>query len=216
MLPLRLSRVFVWASLLVLVQCQENPGVGYPHDYPGKPKGPFSPAWQNYFEVTEPLPNVTWSLPRNFAGNIPVDRPGHPNDTLFFWAFEKEQGSLTAQEFERSDEPWGIWLNGGPGSSSLLGLLFENGPIHVAANYSLYSNPYGWDNLADYVWVDQPVGVGFATADNTGFVADEDQMGEDFFGFVANLVEAPAKKPRALQKALKMARPRFIGYAVTT
>ena len=42
-----------------------------------------------------------------------MDRVGHPNDTLFFWAFEKENGSLTAGANERSTEPWGIWLNGG-------------------------------------------------------------------------------------------------------
>ena len=62
------------------------------------------------FEVTDPLPNVTFPLGRSWAGNIPVDRPGHPNDTLFFWAFEKSNGSLTATD---SIEPWGIWLNGG-------------------------------------------------------------------------------------------------------
>ena len=63
------------------------------------------------FEVsTEQLPNVTWQLDgRSFAGNIGVQRAGHPNDTLFFWAFEKDNGSLTAS----SNEPWGIWLNGG-------------------------------------------------------------------------------------------------------
>lgn len=61
------------------------------------------------FEVTESLPNVTFPLGRNWAGNIAVDRPGHPNDTLFFWAFEKTNGSLTAN----STDPWGIWLNGG-------------------------------------------------------------------------------------------------------
>jgi len=64
------------------------------------------------YQVTEQLPNVTWNLPRNWAGNIQVQRAGHPNDTLFFWAFEKENGSLTAGANERVDEPWGIWLNG--------------------------------------------------------------------------------------------------------
>lgn len=65
--------------------------------------------------MTHPLPNVTFPLPRSWAGNIPVDRPGHPNDTLFFWGFEKERGSLTARGREGKDEgkPWGIWLNGG-------------------------------------------------------------------------------------------------------
>lgn len=47
-----------------------------------------------------------------------MDRPGHPNDTLFFWAFEKERGSLTESarandSGEGEGEPWGIWLNGG-------------------------------------------------------------------------------------------------------
>ena len=65
------------------------------------------------FQVTSPLPNVTWTLPRSFAGNIPVNRPNHPNNTLFFWAFEHENGSLTAGADERTDVPWGIWLNGG-------------------------------------------------------------------------------------------------------
>ena len=55
------------------------------------------------------MPNITFPVGRNWAGNIPVDRPGHPNDTLFFWAWEKQNGSFTAS----SDEPWGIWLNGG-------------------------------------------------------------------------------------------------------
>lgn len=63
--------------------------------------------------MTEPLPNVTFDLGRNWAGNIPVGRPDHPNNTLFFWAFETNNGSLTAAANENEDEPWGIWLNGG-------------------------------------------------------------------------------------------------------
>jgi carboxypeptidase D len=64
------------------------------------------------YEVTDPLPNVTFNLGRSWAGNIAVDR-GSYNNTLFFWGFEKENGSLTANLGERLDEPWGIWLNGG-------------------------------------------------------------------------------------------------------
>lgn len=65
------------------------------------------------FEVATALPNVTFRLPRSFAGNIPVNRAGHPNDTLFFWAFESTNGSLTASAGENIDKPWAIWLNGG-------------------------------------------------------------------------------------------------------
>jgi carboxypeptidase D len=72
--------------------------------------------------VTEPLPNVTFDFGRNFAGNLPVQR-GH-NLSLFYWAVEKEAGSLTAGT-DDTTSPWQIWLNGGPGSSSLVGFFFE-------------------------------------------------------------------------------------------
>lgn len=179
------------AVLLVALACvfatnaqTGTPPSSWPQVYPGMPSGTYSPSWQNYFQVTEPLPNVTWTLARNWAGNIPVQRQGHPNDTLFFWAFESSNGSFTAE----SDQPWGIWLNGGPGSSSLVGLLFENGPIHIQNNYSVYENQYAWTNVADYVWIDQPVGTGFSTCDSEGYIFDEDQMASDFMGFLENLV----------------------------
>ncbi|KAJ6464618.1 Alpha/Beta hydrolase protein [Mycena vitilis] len=158
----------------------------FPHVYPGKPTGDYSPAWQKYFQVTAPLPNVTFSLPRSFAGNIDVQRAGHPNNTLFFWALEHASGSLTTT---KSTDPWGIWLNGGPGSSSMLGFFLENGPIRMASDGTISQNAYSWDKVADYIWIDQPVGVGFATADAAGYIADEDQMGADFMGFLANLVK---------------------------
>ncbi|KAF5358669.1 hypothetical protein D9758_007755 [Tetrapyrgos nigripes] len=174
----------------------------FPHNYTGIPSGDFSPEWQEYFLVKDPLPNVTTQakpdttqagididIARNFAGNIAVDRQGHPNNTLWFWAFEKENGSLTVEAGEREDEPWLIWLNGGPGSSSLVGLMTENGPLQVTGDFSIVGNNFSWNKLADAFWVDQPVGTGFSTSDATGYVLDEDQMGQDFLGFLTNLVK---------------------------
>ncbi|KAF8637623.1 hypothetical protein AX17_002692 [Amanita inopinata Kibby_2008] len=170
----------------------------FPKTYPGKPNGDFGPAWQSYFQVTDPLPNVTFALGRMFAGNIPVQRQAHPNDTLFFIGVEKSKGSLTMSAGHDDSEPWGIWLNGGPGSSSMFGMFFENGPIRIESNYSISSNPHSWDKVADYFWIDQPVGVGYSTADADGYAPDEDQVGEDFMGFLGNLVKVfpnLAKRP---------------------
>ncbi|KAI9056434.1 alpha/beta-hydrolase [Trametes sanguinea] len=167
-----------------LVLGQQVPPNSFPHAWPGQPKGDFSPEWQKYFEVTAPLPGIpSAGLPRSFAGNIPVDRPGHPNDTLFFWGFERQgaNGTLTAPANSNNTEP--------PGSSGMLGLSTENGPIHVLSNGSWVVNPYSWNTLADTIWIDQPVGTGFSTADTKGYVADEDQMAEDFLGFLNNLVK---------------------------
>ena len=41
----------------------------------------------------------------------------------------------------------------------MLGLMLENGPLHIAADGSLVPNNFSWDKLVDYVWVDQPVYV---------------------------------------------------------
>ncbi|PAV20210.1 alpha beta-hydrolase [Pyrrhoderma noxium] len=185
----------------VYAQSVEDLPNSFPHDYPGKPTGDFGTDWQDYFLVKDSLPNVTFPVPRSFAGNVGVNRENHANDTLFFWAFETQNGSLTAAADERSDVPWAIWLNGGPGASSLLGLLEEFGPILMTEEGGLRSNDFAWTNLVDYVWVDQPVGVGFATADSTGYVADEDQVGKDFVGFLSNLVKvfpSLAKRPLLL------------------
>jgi len=99
----------------------------------------WSLTFQTDYRVKDSLPNVTFHLGNSFAGNIPVNRAGHPNNTLFFVGFEKSSGSLTSDD---NTEPWGIWLNGGwflhsrwpvsgtyvlssPGSSSMYGMLFE-------------------------------------------------------------------------------------------
>lgn len=131
------------------------------------------------FKVTEELPGVTFALPNNYAGNIKVQRPNHDNDTLFFWGFEHAEGSLTAAAGENEDAPWAVWLQGGcvpdrpipslvfgltgddfcrPGSSSLNGVLTENGPINVVVGgETLAKNEFAWSNLVDYFWVDNPV-----------------------------------------------------------
>ncbi|KAJ7933813.1 alpha/beta-hydrolase [Mycena leptocephala] len=143
--------------------------------------------WEDYV-VTSPLPNVTHPIARSFAGNVPVNRENHPNNTLFFWAFEKDHGGLTGPPGS-SNEPWIIWLNGGPGSSSMLGMMTENGPLLVTGNYSVVENPWSWNKLADTFWVDQPVGTGYSTSDPDANAANEDEVGKDFVGFLSNLVK---------------------------
>jgi len=169
--------------------CQDELPSSYPHDYPNKPSGDYSPQWQNYFRVQYPLPGVNFPLSRSYAGNLPVGREGHPNNTLFWWGFEQSTGSLTTAASPRNTKPWTIWLNGGPGSSSFYGFFFENGPISITGEGKITKNKWSWDKLSDIFWVDQPVGVGYSTADSDGYVPDEDQVGRDFMGFLANLVK---------------------------
>ncbi|KAJ6607825.1 alpha beta-hydrolase [Mycena sp. CBHHK59/15] len=179
------------------------------------PTTPFGPDWQNYFEVTGPLPNVTGPIARSFAGNVGVDRPNHPNATLFFWAFEKANGTLTGSAADT--DPWIIWLNGGPGSSSMIGMMTENGPLQVTGDYSIVQNNFSWNKLADTFWIDQPVGTGYSTSDATGYVPDEDQMGRDFVGFLTNLVKIfPSLANRPLHLAGESYAGTYIPYITKT
>ncbi|KAJ5655423.1 Peptidase S10 serine carboxypeptidase [Penicillium longicatenatum] len=95
------------------------------------------------------------ALPTSWAGRLPV--PGRQGNEIFFWLFEAEQPAY--------DENLIIWLNGGPGCSSLIGLTTGNGPIAFAGNSTrLVSNPYSWTKLGHVLYVDQPVGTGFSLA----------------------------------------------------
>ena len=68
----------------------------------------LGPHLQDQFRVGK-LPNVTWTIGRQYAGNLPVQRG--KNLTLYFWGVESKQDSLTAPA-GKSNAPWNIWLQG--------------------------------------------------------------------------------------------------------
>ena len=57
-----------------------------------------------------------------------------------------------------------LWLQGGPGSTSMFGLMELNGPFTVKydGNNSTNAvvNPYAWTKKANMLYIDNPVGAG--------------------------------------------------------
>ncbi len=80
---------------------------------------------------------------------------------LFFWYFAAENPASDSTSL-----PLALWLTGGPGGSSMLGMLQELGPclINGYGNGTDY-NPYGWNKETALIFVDQPAGVGFSYVD---------------------------------------------------
>ena len=81
------------------------------------------------------------------------------NMNMFFWFFEARNNPKTA--------PLATWFNGGPGCSSMIGLFQENGPCHFENGASEPSlNPNSFNNYANMLYIDQPIGVGFSYGDD--------------------------------------------------
>lgn len=72
-------------------------------------------------------------------------------------------------------DPVVLWLNGGPGCSSLLGFLQEHGPVIIqdfATNFTV--NDYSWNKFASILYIESPAGVGFSYSDNLNDLGSND------------------------------------------
>ncbi|KAI9292359.1 alpha/beta-hydrolase [Neoconidiobolus thromboides FSU 785] len=87
-----------------------------------------------------------------YAGNIDI-RNNTAN--LFFWYFE-------AQNTLVKNPPLVIWLQGGPGASSMIGLFNMNGPIKLNQKNEIIKNKNNWNKDYSILYIDQPVGTGFS------------------------------------------------------
>lgn len=79
---------------------------------------------------------------------------GKMSITCFIGSFESRN--------DPANDPVVLWLNGGPGCSSLTGLFMELGPSTVDENIKLVSNEHAWNSNATVIFLDQPVNTGFS------------------------------------------------------
>jgi cathepsin A (carboxypeptidase C) len=116
--------------------------------------------------------NVTADV-LSLAGYVKVNNTRN----LFYWFFESQS--------DPANDPFILWMTGGPGCSGMLALFFENGPMQVLPDLNLTANPYSWNTKANILFIDQPVGVGFSydTSRTDPGVTSENDMAENMYEF---------------------------------
>ncbi|ANB15612.1 carboxypeptidase C PRC1 [Sugiyamaella lignohabitans] len=94
---------------------------------------------------------------------------------FFFWFFESRN--------DPKNDPVVLWINGGPGCSSMTGgLFFELGPSAIGQDLKPIYNPYSWNSNASVIFLDQPVNVGHSYSSKP--VKTTVAAGKDFYAFL--------------------------------
>lgn len=101
---------------------------------------------------------------------------------MFFWYFPSMDGNAKA--------PLVIWLQGGPGGSSMFGLFTENGPLQLTPvdggnNFTVSMREWTWNRHYSTLYIDNPVGAGFSfTKSDEGYCTNETEVGRELYSLL--------------------------------
>lgn len=91
-----------------------------------------------------------------FAGYLKAFEVGEPEKWLYYWFVESESS-------EPAHDPIVLWLNGGPGGSSLVSATNRLSPFRLVDDDEFSSDGrFAWTEAANMLFIEGPVGVGFS------------------------------------------------------
>ncbi|KAL6655432.1 hypothetical protein ACP70R_006258 [Stipagrostis hirtigluma subsp. patula] len=127
-----------------------------------------------------------------YGGYVTVDEKN--GRALFYYFVEATQDAAA--------KPLLLWLNGGPGCSSLgYGAMIELGPFRINSdNKTLTRNKNAWNNEANVLFLESPAGVGFSYSNTSSDYnkSGDQRTADDAYVFLINWLERfPEYKGRA-------------------
>ncbi|XP_010479023.1 PREDICTED: serine carboxypeptidase-like 44 [Camelina sativa] len=141
---------------------------------------------------------------RQFAGYVDIDvKAGR---SLFYYFVEAEKQPHT--------KPLTLWLNGGPGCSSIGGGAFtELGPFYPTGNgRGLRRNPKSWNKASNLLFVDSPAGVGWSYSNTTSdYTTGDETTAKDMLVFMLRWLE---KFPQFKTRNLFLAGESYAGHYI--
>ncbi|KAG7576479.1 Peptidase S10 serine carboxypeptidase [Arabidopsis thaliana x Arabidopsis arenosa] len=122
---------------------------------------------------------------RQYSGYVTVNEVR--GRALFYWLVESPSTR------DPKSRPLVLWLNGGPGCSSVAyGAAEEIGPFRVGSDgKTLHPKLYAWNQLANLLFLESPAGVGFSYSNTTSdlYTTGDQRTAEDSYRFLVNWFE---------------------------
>uniref|UniRef100_A0A914WI63 Uncharacterized protein n=1 Tax=Plectus sambesii TaxID=2011161 RepID=A0A914WI63_9BILA len=130
------------------------------------------------------LPGLTYDVQfKQYSGYL----QGTTGVNLHYWLVESQSATP-------STDPLILWLNGGPGCSSVKGLIKELGPFHPNPDgVTLFENVYSWNKKANVLFVEMPKNTGFSfqnTSLNNGTTYNDETTGADTLAAVKDFFDS--------------------------
>ncbi|GLJ25039.1 hypothetical protein SUGI_0479230 [Cryptomeria japonica] len=110
-------------------------------------------------DLVQRLPGQPSVKFKQYAGYVDVDEKA--GRALFYYFVEAEH--------DAHSKPLALWLNGGPGCSSIGGGAFtELGPFYPRGDgRGLIKNPKSWNKVSNLLFVESPAGVGWSYSNSS-------------------------------------------------
>uniref|UniRef100_A0AC35TM41 Carboxypeptidase n=1 Tax=Rhabditophanes sp. KR3021 TaxID=114890 RepID=A0AC35TM41_9BILA len=120
------------------------------------------------------LPGLNFSINfKHYSGYLNASE----THMLHYWFVESQN--------DPAKDPVILWLNGGPGCSSLEGLLHEMGPYVITEDgKTLAKNDWAWNKFASVIYIEAPAGVGFSYSTSGNTTTNDDLTSQENYNAV--------------------------------
>ena len=106
-----------------------------------------------------------------------------------------------------------IWLNGGPGASSTFANFLFSSPLRISEStdgvFEMYTSKETWIKTGTMIYIDQPVGTGFAYGEP--LLTTMEEATTEFLAFVQGIWD---KFPELKEKDLYMTGESYAGHYI--
>lgn len=160
--------LLVLAALATLAASDE--GWQQQHDQEGLP--PYDmPVRSSDQDEIKSLPGLDEAINfRQYSGYLHADKKG--KKFFHYW--------FTESQNDPSKDPVLLWLNGGPGCSSLGGLFTELGPFEVDKDgKTVHLREKSWNKMANVLFLESPAGVGFSYSKKLNNIYSDDSTARE-------------------------------------